>query len=121
MHCIENYNIIGKKVIKWCVHKFGKGKPLKLILSNDKRCKRKFGQYSCGEINIFLVNVVSIDLLIQTIIHEYIHHLQFPTLKGMTLYYKILEETGYEHHPMEEEANYLAKIYWEECKHDLGI
>lgn len=55
-----------------------------------------------------------IDVL-DTLLHEYKHHIDMRTQKEVKLYFKQLSEFGYDSHPMEISAREFAKQHRDEC------
>ena len=112
---LELIDVIPEKVIDFCELKFGIKERPKINFIFDKRHKTRLGEYRVGIIVLFPHNILSVKDLIETIIHEYVHHLQLNHWEKMENYYSLLEEFGYENHPQEIEASDITKYYYKEC------
>jgi len=69
-----------------------------------------YGQYYDNKIYVYYNECKTVGSFISTFIHEYTHHTQ--NLKN---YDKVLSRVGYENHPLEIEANEVAKEYKQDC------
>jgi len=69
-----------------------------------------YGQYHDNKIYVYYNECKTVGYFIFTFIHEYAHHTQ--NLKN---YDKVLSRVGYENHPLEIEANEVAKEYKQDC------
>ena len=104
---------IADVVIGWCKTNMGVNRRRKSPISHfcikgskGPDGKTTFGWYD-HEDNIIGINYTmhkTLGDLIQTIIHEYVHSMQ----PVATKYEKLLKVYGYEQHPLEVEARYLA-------------
>ena len=112
---MEVIDIIPEKVIDFCELKFNSKERPQIHFVFDKRYKINYGKYEVGNIIIYPHNIPSITLLIKTLIHEYVHHLQLNHHKKMDDYLMLLNEFGYEDHPQEIEANDIQQYYYKEC------
>ena len=112
---MEVIDIIPEKVIDFCELKFNIKERPQIHFVFDKRYKINYGKYEVGNIIIYPHNIPSITLLIKTLIHEYVHHLQLNHHKKMDDYLMLLNEFGYEDHPQEIEANDIQQYYYKEC------
>ena len=101
---------------EWCRKKFG-GNP-KLVISLDKRVKRKYNEYYKKTILIYPYVCETYIKIIRTVIHEYIHYLQMPRIKDDFKNFIEYRENGYNNN-LENEANYLEGIFYKECKNDF--
>lgn len=117
---------IGKKkfvqtVLEWCVQNIGSNnKHFNLKIIYRKPTKRMgYYQFWNNEIVIYIHDPIELYELIDTVIHEYTHHLQMPTKKTSKEYYDKLLSYGYENHPMEIEARNLAKKYRNQCYDEI--
>ncbi len=117
---------IGKKkfvilVLQWCMQNIENNQiPLYLKIIYRKPTKR-LGYYQSYNKMVVIYIDDSIDLLelVDTTIHEYIHHLQLPNKKYEKEYSDKLISHGYENHPMEIEARILAKKYRNQCYDEI--
>lgn len=112
---IEAIDIIPEKVIDFCELKFNSKERPQVHFVFDKRYKTNYGKYEVGNIIIYPHNIPSIMLLVKTLIHEYVHHLQLNHHEKMDEYLMLLNEFGYEDHPQEIEANNIQQYYYKEC------
>lgn len=75
------------------------------------------GSY-CGctkNITIYITPEKRIIDIVDTLLHEYHHHIDMRTQKEVRLYTKQLNDFGYDNHPMEISARKFAKQYRDEC------
>lgn len=107
---------IVKLATEWCVQNFGvnnrRSKPFSVSIRKQTSGSPCYGQF-CHETNtisVFTNNCHNVRLLVQTLIHEYTHYMQ--PIRGS--YYKLLDEYGYEQHPMEVEAREM-EAYYKDC------
>ena len=81
------------------------------------RCYGMFDEEE-NKIYIFHNNCFNIKLLIQTVLHEYTHYMQ--PIRGS--YNKLMNEYGYDNHPMEVEAREMEGYYlnvWNKIKFEI--
>lgn len=82
--------------------------------------KKIFGDYYAHSnlIRIFVNNSDNLEELIDTVLHEVVHHFQYLSDKRnfSQKYAKLLEEKTYQHHPMEIEARKYAAHYMKHCR-----
>jgi uncharacterized protein YjaZ len=72
----------------------------------------------CGytkNITIYITPEKRIIDVVDTLLHEYQHHIDMRTQKEVRLYSKQLSEFGYDNHPMEISARIFAKQYRDTC------
>lgn len=72
----------------------------------------------CGytkNITIYITPEKRIIDVVDTLLHEYQHHIDMRTQKEVRLYSKQLGEYGYGNHPMEISAREFAKQHRDEC------
>ena len=113
---------IGKKkfvelVLNWCINNIdNNGIPVNVKVIYRKSTKR-LGYYVYYDKMVVLYIDDSLDLfsIVDSTIHEFIHHLQMPSKKFEKEYSEKLISHGYENHPMEIEARNLAKKYRNQC------
>lgn len=101
--------------IEWCSNNLGQGIKslhIRLISENSKVNPDFLGQYDFKfrTIEIFPQACTSNLLLIETIIHEYVHHLQ-----DLKLYQQCQNEMGYLRNPLEIEARKVSKVFRWKC------
>ena len=72
-----------------------------------------YGVYDSGQnkIVIYKNNCTNIKKIVMTTIHEYVHYMQ-PVISH---YNNLLEEYGYDEHPMEVEAREKEEHYYKHC------
>ena len=130
-HKKNYYNINGTKanfvdeVLKWCMnnmdyptgHKYYP--QVKICYYKTKR--NRFGDYTSNTrlIRIFINNHISVEELIDTIIHEYTHYLQMPTQKEQIEYNRYLKQKGYYKNPFEINARETADKYTSICMKEM--
>lgn len=72
----------------------------------------------CGHtknITIYITTEKRIIDVVDTLLHEYQHHIEMRTQKEVRLYFKQLNEIGYENHPMEISARKFAQQHRDSC------
>ncbi len=120
---IQDLKISKKKlvenVLQWCEknHSIPKkrGKlSYKINYYNHSKVEGCYCSYNkC--INIYLTPEKSIREVVDTLLHEYKHHIDMRTQKEVRLYSKQLNEFGYDSHPMEVVARQFAQKYRDTC------
>jgi len=114
-----NYELrqIAKSCLEFCSKTMGinrrKKTPIKIRIIKNPYKSPRAGDYcpTDNEIRIFYNELHVLQEFVDTIIHEYTHHLQ-PIL---TKYDKLLDEFGYDDHPHELEAYTNETIYSDPC------
>lgn len=108
----------------WCQENMGvnnrRKNPFKLSIIKQVSGAPCYGMFDEVEnkIYIFHNNCPNIKMLIQTVLHEYTHYLQ--PIRGS--YMKLMDEYGYQDHPMEIEAREMEGYYlnvWNKIKFEL--
>ena len=66
-------------------------------------------------ITLYIGEQTTVYDLVNTIIHEYTHHLQMISNKDSVEYDTLLKTCGYDNHPMEVEARTIADKYNDAC------
>jgi hypothetical protein len=110
---------VAELAFKWCQLKWGsplKTKDCDLVISYDRRYKRYYGSYVNRVIKVFPLNCKTKKDIIKTIIHEYCHFLQMPSLPDNRIYCKLDEEWGYDLNPFEVQAREFENKYYKKCK-----
>lgn len=98
---------------KWCEKNLGKNKSrgwLTIhIMEQSFFCRPTYGGYDVNTNTIILYKnrCDNIEWIIKTIIHEHVHYLQ-----DLNNYESLLEEYGYDNHPLEVEANTIMNNYY---------
>ncbi len=120
---IQDLKISKKKlvenVLQWCEtnHSIPKkrGKlSYKINYYNHSKVEGCYCSYNkC--IIIYLTPEKSIREVVDTLLHEYKHHIDMRTQKEVRLYSKQLNEFGYDSHPMEVVARQFAQKYRDTC------
>ena len=104
--------------VHWCVKQWGvnNSKSTLLNINIDWDPYENNGEYDFkhNEICIFPKAHKNLRDLVDTVIHEYTHHLQ----KEST-YWKLYKKYTYDDHPYEVEANSVAKKYRKECWYSI--
>jgi hypothetical protein len=75
------------------------------------------GSY-CGytkKISIYITSDKRIIDVVDTLLHEFQHHIDMRTQKEVKQYFKVLDEIGYDNHPFECAARIFAQKYRDEC------
>lgn len=107
--CFENIHLNGQRKIK----------PT-LIVSYSKRSKY-FGTYSY-ELKLIVVYIKlhsNLKQVCDTIIHEYVHHLQLRSIKDDIRYIKLTKQKSYWDNDYEVEARSIASKYSKKCMKSL--
>jgi len=111
-------------VIEWCKQnmehpKYHKYYPI--VEVKYYKTKKVSGDYSSSNriIRIFVNNHQTIDELVDTCIHEYVHYLQLPFKTNQVEYNKFNKTRGYHKNPYEIEAREKAAFYTPKCIKDL--
>ena len=120
---IKDLKISKKKmvenVLQWCEsnHSLTKNRGKLSFKINYYNHTKLEGCY-CGynkEIIIYLSPEKNIIDVVDTLLHEYQHHIDMRTQKEVRLYCKQLNDFGYDNHPMEISARKFAKQYRDTC------
>lgn len=113
--------LIAKETIQYCIATFGvkRSLPLPTVSIIKRGGSRKYGQYDVTNNHIQIhYNVCgTVQMLIQTLIHEYTHYTQ--NLKRYDVLYC---KFGYNKHPQEIEARGNEKHYspcWKQIKNKI--
>ena len=132
---IESYTIPeGKKEIKKLVEliiqwaevniKMGKKRKIRPLVTISTSKNTKYcGVYNSSNktIIVYLKNNPDILTLVDTCIHEYIHHLQLRGVNENTRYNKLTKSKGYWENDYEIEARQLAEKYRVHCLKSLKM
>ena len=122
-HKIKNLKVSKKKmvedVLQWCIENYPtpKNRSNLYYKINYYEHKKLEGNY-CGfnkRISIYITPEKSIIDVVDTILHEYQHHIEIRTQKDLKIYYKQLDSYGYDNHPMEISARKFGKHNRNRC------
>ena len=104
-------------VLHWCSENIGTIKHSYYLKIYYYRNSKYSGRYLFNgkQIVIYLFDNLPLNELTDTIIHEWIHHLQFEKKSSERDYDKQHTEKGYWNNPYEIEARKLAKKYTDDC------
>ncbi len=120
---IKDLRISKKKmvetVLKWCEsnHSIPKKRGKLSYKINYYNHTKLEGCY-CGytkNITVYITPEKRIIDVLDTLLHEYQHHIDMRTQKEVRLYSKQLDEYGYDNHPMEISARKFAKQHRDKC------
>jgi uncharacterized protein YjaZ len=108
-----------KNVLQWCEtnHSIPKYRG-KLSYQVKYYSHSKVEGSYCGynkEITIYITPEKRIIDVVDTLLHEYQHHIDMRTQREIRLYSKQLSEFGYDNHPMEVVAREFARQHRDEC------
>lgn len=112
------------QILNWCIiniHLY-KGRRAKPSLFISKRKKTDFlgsYQYYNKKITINLLKHSTVQELCDTIIHEYVHHLQIRSSKDDIRYNRLTRQKSYWENDFEVEARHIASKYSKKCLNDL--
>jgi hypothetical protein len=117
-------NQLINQILDWCVDNIflKKGRRTKPNLLISKRTKTNYlGSYKFDSkrITIYILKHSSIEELCDTIIHEYVHHLQLRSLKDGVRYNKLTKQKTYWDNDYEVEARSIASKYSKKCMKSL--
>ena len=115
-----------KMVIEWGKNNIVYGKSRRIIPSikiNYKKSGNLLGTYSFKSkvIEIFVRKHETLESIVDTIIHEYVHHLQLRNQNDDMKYDSNSRRVGYYDNPFEVEARELARKYRKQCIADLNL
>jgi hypothetical protein len=108
-----------ESVLQWCEtnHSIPK-KRGKLSYEIRYYNHTKVEGYYCGynkKITVYITPEKRIIDVVDTLLHEYQHHIEMRTQKEVRIYTKQLSEFGYDNHPMEISARKFAKQHGKTC------
>ena len=114
-------NKITKETIMYCMQTLGvkSSLPLPTVSVVKRGRSRRYGQYNIAKNKIEIhYNICgTVQMMIQTIIHEYTHYTQ-----NMKKYNVLYSKFGYDKHPQEIEARNNEKLYspcWKQIKKNI--
>jgi uncharacterized protein YjaZ len=108
-----------ESVLQWCEsnHSIPKNRGKLSYKINYYNHTKVEGSY-CGytkNITVYITPDKRIIDVVDTLLHEYQHHIDMRTQKEVRLYSKQLSEFGYDSHPMEVVARQFAQKYRDSC------
>lgn len=132
---IENYKVpeeknkiknLVKSIIQWAEINIKMGKKRKirpLVTISNARNTKYCGTYNPSNktIVVYIKNNPDVLILIDTCIHEYIHHLQLRGINDNIRYNKLTKSKGYWENDYEIEARELATKYKYQCLKTLKM
>jgi hypothetical protein len=106
-------------VLQWCElnHSIPKYRG-KLSYKINYYSHSKVGGSYCGytkNITIYISPDKRIIDVVDTLLHEYKHHIDMRTQKEVKQYFKVLDEIGYDKHPFEIASRNFAQKYRDTC------
>lgn len=112
------------QILNWCIdnihlNKTRRSKPTLFISKRTKTNYLGSYQYYNKRITIFVLRHSLIEELCDTIIHEYVHHLQIRTSNDDIRYNRLTRLKSYWENDYEVEARYIASKYSKKCLNDL--
>jgi regulator of PEP synthase PpsR (kinase-PPPase family) len=108
-----------ENVLQWCEtnHSIPKKRGKLSYKINYYNHTKLEGCY-CGynkNITVYITPEKRIIDVVDTLLHEYQHHIDMRTQKEVKLYFKQLNHFGYDNHPMEISAREFARQHRDEC------
>lgn len=115
---------LSNKILNWCIGNIHlkKVRRVKPTLFISKRTRtNNFGsyQYYNKKITVYILKHNSLEDLCDTIIHEYVHHLQLRTSNDDIRYYKLTKLKSYWNNDYEIEARKIASLNSIKCLKSL--
>lgn len=112
------------QILKWCICNIhlNKGRRSKPTMFISRRTKTNYlgsYQYYNKKITVYILRHNSIEELCDTIIHEYVHHLQIRTSNDDIRYNRLTRLKSYWENDYEVEARDIATKYSRKCLNDL--
>ena len=120
---IKDLRISKKKmvetVLQWCEtnHSIPKKRGKLSYKINYYNHTKLEGCY-CGytkNITVYITPEKRIIDVVDTLLHEYKHHIDMRTQKEVKQYFKVLDEIGYDNHPFEIASRNFAQKYRDKC------
>lgn len=114
------------QILDWCIINIhlNKERRVKPSLFISKRKKTDFlgsYQYYNKKIIIYLLKHSSVQELCDTIIHEYVHHLQIRNSKDDIRYNRLNRQKSYWENDFEIEARQIASKFTNSCLKELNL
>ena len=112
------------QILDWCIINIhlSKDRRVKPTLFISKRKKTDLlgsYQYYNKRITVYILKHSSVKELCDTIIHEYVHHLQIRSSKDDIRYNRLTRQKSYWENDFEVEARHIASKYSKKCLNDL--
>lgn len=112
------------QILDWCkanihLNKVRRSQPTLFISKRTKTHYLGGYEYFNKKITIYILKHISIEELCDTIIHEYVHHLQLRSSRDDIRYNKLTNMKSYWENDFEVEARYIASKYSWKCINDL--
>lgn len=112
------------QILNWCIsnihlNKVRRSKPTMFISRRTKNNYLGCYQYYNKRITVYILNHKTIEEICDTIIHEYVHHLQIRTSKDDIRYNRLTQMKSYWENDFEVEARHIASRYSNKCLNDL--
>lgn len=122
----KEYLLLFRKVLEWCQSNIRLGsnrkiKPIIEVSFNKRGDILGYYQYTNKLILVYVLKHKTIDDIVLTFIHEYVHHLQIRNTKDNIRYNSITKRKGYYSNDFEIEARELSKFYLKDCCKHLKI
>jgi hypothetical protein len=122
----KEYLLLFRKVLEWCQSNIRLGsnrkiKPIIEVSFNKRGDILGYYQYTNKLIMVYVLKHKTIDDIVLTFIHEYVHHLQIRNTKDNIRYNSITKRKGYYSNDFEIEARELSKFYLKDCCKHLKI
>ena len=109
------------KILDWCKKRYGRGMKSYPILQYRKpdymNNEYAYGEYDYEEDMIYINSQVhdNLEELANTIIHEYAHY----RYHAKSTYYQLDRDYDHDEHPMEKQADRIAKRDQKKCVQEL--
>ena len=108
-----------ENVLQWCelnhsIPKFRGKLSYKINYYNHSKVEGSYCGYT-KNITIYITPEKRIIDVVDTLLHEFQHHIDMRTQREVRLYSKQLSEFGYDKHPMEISARKFAKQHRDTC------
>lgn len=116
--------VYAREVVRWCSENLGMPSKIKYLPQVEikyYRHKKLLGNYNASQkkITLYLNSHDGIVSFTNTIIHEYQHFLDIKNSKEQKQYAKVLEDVGYQDHPLELSARKSADQYGSLCVKEM--
>jgi hypothetical protein len=114
-----------REVVHWCIQNIGipnGNKKIPGVMISYVKQDKLLGIYCSAKKEICIYVHAHIDLLqlTNTVIHEYDHFLRIRNIKDQKNYNKVLNEIGYDKHPLEIYARETADKYEMNCFKEMA-
>ncbi len=114
------------QILDWCIINIHlkKGRRIKPSLFISKRKKTDLlgsYQYYKKRITVYIFRHNSLEEICDTIIHEYVHHLQIRSSKDDIRYNRLTRQKSYWENDFEVEARHIASKFTNRCLKELNL